>query len=177
MTSEQRTTYLKYLSESTEAVLQALDEIPAKQFGERPSEDRWSAADVMEHLIKVESFIIDNLSQIGPDPINSAMIETLSDEEVLKQASDAEQRSQAREESRPSGMFKEKEEAVNAFRERRQKSHDFIVQTDANLTSFTFPHPRMGLMSGTNWLGFVSGHSLKHVPQLESIARDLVGRN
>lgn len=177
MTSEQRTQYLNYLGESTASVLQALEAIPAELFTKKPSPDSWSAADVMEHLLKVESMIIDNLEKIGSDPINSAMVVSLSDEEVLKQASNAEERSQAREGSLPSGMFQHKEEAVEAFKERRSRSHAFIEETDSNLTSFTFPHPRMGLMSGTNWLVFVSGHSLKHVPQLESIARDLIGKD
>ncbi|MEM8890575.1 MAG: DinB family protein [Bacteroidota bacterium] len=177
MTSEQRTTYLRYLNESTDSVLQALDAIPDELFANKPLKDSWSAADVVEHLLKVESFIIDNLSQIGSDPINSAMVVTPSDEEILTKASDANQKSLARAESLPSGMFTHKEVAVKAFQERRQKTHTFIETTQANLASFTFPHPRMGLMSGTNWLVFVSGHSLKHVVQLESIARDLVGRD
>ena len=177
MTSGQRATYLRYLNESSETILQALDSIPDELFTVRPDEDLWSAADVMAHLLKVESFIIANLSHVGPDPINSAMVVTLSDEEVLKQAADAQQKTKAREESRPSGMFKTKAEAVKAFNERRNKSKTFIETTDANLTSFTFPHPRMGLMSGTNWLVFVSGHSLKHVPQLEAIAKELMGRD
>ncbi|MEL6254601.1 MAG: DinB family protein [Bacteroidota bacterium] len=173
MTSKQRTTCLKYLRESTNAVLQALTNIPAEQFSIRLSENRWSAADVVEHLLKVESFIIDNLSQVGPDPVNSAMVVTPTDEEVLKKASDAGQKSKARTESLPTGMFTQKTEAVKAFKERRQKSEEFIASTNANLSSFTFPHPRMGLMNGTNWLVFVSGHSLKHVPQLVSIGEDL----
>ncbi|MDW3647322.1 MAG: DinB family protein [Bacteroidia bacterium] len=174
MTSEQRTQYLKYLNESSTSVLQALEAIPAELFTKKPSPDNWSAADVMEHLLKVESLIIDNLAKIGPDPINSAMVVTLSDEEVLKKASDIEERSQAREGSLPSGLFKKKEEAIEAFKERRSQSQKFIEETDANLASFSFPHPRMGLMSGGNWLVFVSGHSLKHVPQLESIYRELL---
>lgn len=177
MTPEQRASYLRYLSESSETILQALDAIPDELFTVRPKEDFWSAADIMEHLLKVESFIIDNLSHVGPDPVNSAMVVTLSDEQVLKQAADAQQKTKAREESRPSGMFKHKAEAIKAFKERRNQSQAFIETTDANLTSFTFPHPRMGLMSGTNWLVFVSGHSLKHVPQLETIAKELAERD
>src|SRR5690242_9943325 len=46
---------VEYLDAARASLLDAASAVPASRFAERPAADRWSAAEVMEHLARVET--------------------------------------------------------------------------------------------------------------------------
>ncbi|MEM6800838.1 MAG: DinB family protein [Bacteroidota bacterium] len=174
MTSKERTTYLNQLADSKLKMLLALHEFSEKDFLTKISPLRWSAAEVLEHVIKVEQRILSQLIEMGKVPSNTNFEEGLSNEEVLRLSSNAEHKSQAREGSLPKGLFEDKLSAIAMFEKIRAESEDFIKTTEIDFETIGAPHPRLGPLNGHNWLVFISGHCLKHVPQIEAIKADLL---
>ena len=59
--------------------------------------------------------------------------------------------------------------AIAAFEQSRHQVAHFVNANQLNLGAISFPHPRIGMLNGSNWLIFISGHCIKHVGQINGI--------
>ena len=169
MTPEEKNQYLQDLQQSKEALLHALQDISPEQFTHKVSPDKWSVAEIVEHLVKVESAILDSLQRLVAKEKKRVPETVLSYEEVMTQAKNSEAKAQSPERLVPSGRFLEKTAAIQAFEQTRENTEAFVRTTTYDLGSISFPHPRLGVLTGKNWLTFISGHCWRHAAQVEKL--------
>ncbi|HXO95587.1 MAG TPA: DinB family protein [Chthoniobacterales bacterium] len=70
LTIEQRRNALKYLTETRDAVKRHVTNLTEAQWNFKPSEQRWSILDVLEHLVIFETYthhVISSMKDLPPD--------------------------------------------------------------------------------------------------------------
>jgi len=168
MTESEKKNCLAHLKTSQAAVLDVLENVSDRAFSYKDTSEIWSIAEVLEHVIKVESAVITNLQHLGTVTSTVHLDKPLSDDKVLELSANRQLKFKATEAFLPDGIFKDKEDAIVVFQQCRNQAANFTAN-NLDLDTIVFPHPRMGLLNGKQWLLFISGHSLKHVEQIKDL--------
>jgi hypothetical protein len=155
----------------------AVDTVPPERRGERPAPDRWSVAEVLEHLAMVENSVLKACARqlataresgLPQESDVSPVRPLLPPEEVAKR----DRALPAPERLRPKGM-----EAAAAWTEIetvRARLIEFMHASDGlALGQVSFPHPALGSLNLYQWLLFAAGHHARHAAQIREIARQL----
>jgi hypothetical protein len=141
----------------------------------RSGPERWSIAEVLEHLVVWESFMLGAVRGAleGPaEPEKQAEV-TGKDSLVLGLATSRDKPLKAREAARPTGRWSDVEEMLAEFRVRRARTAEFAETTQADLRSHFFAHVTFGDLDCYQWLVVMGQHTLRHVEQIEEIRRVL----
>ncbi len=174
--SLQQTDRERVLSELHASRKQFLDTIaglsPA-QWTFKAGPDRWSIAEVAEHLIAAETYLSTMVTkQIMATPADAAKAEARKptnskmDEGFLVQLRDRSQKAQAPGEIVPKGTIKTPADAAAAFKSAREKTLDYVRTTnDALRDHFFTPFPGAEL-DGIQGLLMIAGHNERHVLQM-----------
>lgn len=148
----------------------AVNGISAEQAETRPSPDRWSVAEIVEHIAIVEG----GIARICGKLIGKAKAEELlsdgtfylSPEFISASERIDAMKLEAPERTHPNGgvliadslaMIKDSHEALLVLREDLEK---FDART------FKFPHPYLGDISALEWLVLAGGHKSRHLKQI-----------
>ncbi len=175
ITSEERDAALKSLQATHDAFLASIAGLSEKQWRFKPAPDRWSAAEVSEHIAVAESSIFGIVRQkfmAGPAMPEKRAAVKVTDEQVLKMVPDRTHKAQAPEFLRPTGRWANREEVTHAFEEARKATMDYVRTTQDDLRDHFGPHPVFGLLDSYQWILFISAHSERHTKQIEEVKAD-----
>ncbi len=163
------------LAASRERLLNLVDGLTAEQWTFRPSEDRWSICDCVEHVTLVEHRLFgligkklegpaENGSEAGPKhPQDEAVAEAVPDRSVRRQAPEP---------ARPTGRWSDPKELLAEFEKARERTVRFTESTDADLRKYSAPHQAFGDLDCYQWLIVMSLHGERHARQIEEIKAD-----
>jgi hypothetical protein len=160
---------LAYLDEQRSVLKAAFESVPPKLRDRPPAPERWSAANIVEHLAIVETRISRLLTErieetraglsaeTGTDPILPAIdYQRMYDRTV---------RVKAPETAIPTGL--NAAAAWAALEDAGAKMRAMLVANDGlALSSVTHPHPRFGLLSVYQWVAFIGAHEVRHAEQI-----------
>jgi len=155
--------------------MRLVDDLTADQWNWRPAEGRWSIADCLEHVIRVEHRIlglIDGALREGkPEPGKqlSRPAQDVKDSIVSKGTVDRSNRRQAPDAVVPSGQWPEAEAMMAEFRRTRDRSREFVATTNGDLRSHFRPHGAFGEIDCYQWLVVMSLHGDRHAAQIEEV--------
>lgn len=169
MTTVEKTTCLNQLQQSKNDLLAVLKDVSESLFLNKPNPDVWSIAEVLEHVIKVETTVIITLQQLAKSVAKTPLEQPKSSAEVMELSASRALKSKAPPNFLPDGIFTSKEVAIETFEMCRNKTNDFVNEDSIDLKAVTFPHPRIGILNGNNWLTFISGHCQKHIAQIKDL--------
>jgi hypothetical protein len=166
---------LSVLDETRASFTSAVAAIPAALHRTRPADERWSVAEVIEHLGIVES----RIAQMLTEKIDAARKTGLGAEtEVTPVAPmldvagviDRSKPITASEASQPRAGLSV-EEGVKLLVDRRAALRQTIIAADGlALGSVEVPHPRLGTLNVYQWLLFLAGHEGRHTNQIREVA-------
>lgn len=153
----------------------AFDAVPAALRTARPAPDRWSAAEILEHVALVEHTVLQSCTRqlaaaraagLPAETDTSSVIGSLPPERIANRRRPV----SAPDGLTPKGMDPEAAWAdVEAVRARLR---EFIVSCDGlALGQVTFPHPFLGPLTLYQWLLFAAGHHARHADQLRELGR------
>jgi len=142
-------------------------------FTKKPGPDRWSVAEVLEHLGAAENLLF-GLAQgtlaTPEDPDWHSAAAATSVAQLFERITDRSQKFQAPEPLRPKGG-KNRVELLAQFAGAREVTLDFVRTTDAALKSHLGDSPG-GKMSGYQFLVFIAAHNMRHNLQIaEALAQ------
>jgi hypothetical protein len=165
------------LASDREALRTAVDRVPAALREERPSPDRWSVAEIIEHLSIVESRSVAALTpQVAGVPAFDPQIPTTATPVQRAGVLDRTNRIVAPEPIRPTGQL----DAAAAWTALESARHGLLSVLDAaegrDLTRITRPHPVLGQMDGYQWIATISAHEARHTAQVHEVADALEHR-
>jgi hypothetical protein len=153
----------------------AVERVPAALRERKPAPERWSVAEVLEHLGIVESRTVAALTPlISNAPANGAVTAptaaTPIDRVVMR---DRTQRVTAPDPICPTGTVNA--DAAWAALERSRSALLALLDTaeGRDLTTITRTHPRLGPIDGYQWIAAVGGHEERHSLQILEIADEL----
>lgn len=121
----------------------------------KPAPDRWSVAEILEHLAHVEGHYF----RAGLDRMvaeNGASIEPY-DQDIYAAAGTYSNR--------------EAEESFAHWEEQREDNVDFLRELDASVLARTAHHPELGIVSVEDLLNEWAFHDLGHVRQIAELVR------
>jgi uncharacterized damage-inducible protein DinB len=169
---------LSYLDSQRAALHGAVELVPAELRNQQPGPDRWSVAQVLEHLVMIEKRIGMGLTkwvsdardgELGPETETSSVMGTLPLDLVV----DRSQRRNAPEEVRPGGEI-DAAAAWAALEKTRATLRAGVVAGDGlALGEVIQKHPVLGPINIYQWVLFVGSHEGRHTAQVVEIAAEL----
>jgi len=170
---------LAYAQLQRAALFEALSLIPESQRDRRCNAETWSAAEVLEHLHRVESGIARLLTR-SLERAKAAGLEAESEVgSVLAtldtlHLTDRSRRMSAPEPVMPLGELTAAQGMV-ALTESRQALISALREADGlALGQVTRAHPTLGPLNLYQWVLFVGQHEARHARQLQDLARQLI---
>lgn len=156
------------LAHAEKEFLAAAGSIPGNQWRSSPGEGRWSAGEVVCHLIQVERSIILNLGKVLQRPPKPR---PFSKRFHLPMAL-VESRLIPRKTPIPldPSMLQEKDEMLAQLRETRVCTRSFMEETARkDLRKYHMPHPFLGTMNAYEWFQLIASHQVRHAKQMKEI--------
>ncbi len=175
LTAEERESLLKQFETTRDNFLKSIAGLSQKQWTFKPAPDRWSVAEVAEHITVSESTIMGLIQkQIMQSPAAPEKREQVKgkDQLILQRMPDRSHKAQAPEMLRPTGRWAIEAELTKAFEDSRKANMEYIRTTNDDLRDHFFDHPVFGTLDGYQWLLLLSGHSARHTAQIEEVKAD-----
>ena len=155
------------------ALRSAVDRVPAALRQQKPAPDRWSVAEVLEHLGLVEGRVVmffgpllQAAPTLGADTQTGA---TTLDRTALR---NRDNRIAAPAPIQPTGSVSA-EDAWTILQETRVRLLAMldVAETERrDLAQVSRPHPVLGPLDGYQWVGAIGGHEERHTLQIHEIA-------
>jgi hypothetical protein len=175
LTPEEREAALQSLQATHDAFLQSIAGLSEKQWRFKPAPDRWSVAEVSEHIAVSESAIFGMVqSKIMTSPATPDKRAEVAgkDEKILTMVPDRSHKAQAPEFLKPTNRWATRADTTKAFEDSRKATMDYVRTTDDDLRDHFLPHPLLGEMDAYQWILLISAHSERHTKQIEEVKAD-----
>jgi uncharacterized damage-inducible protein DinB len=175
LTPQEREDALKQFATTRDNFLKSIAGLSQKQWTFKPAPDRWSVAEVAEHITVAESAIFGVVQkQVMSSPAAPDKRDQVKgkDELILEKVPDRTHKVQAPEILRPTGRWATEAELTRTFEDSRAATMDYIRTTNDDLRDHFFDHPVLGTLDGYQWLLLISAHSARHTAQIEEVKAD-----
>jgi len=164
---------LSYLESTRQGVIDATKGLSAEQWNFKPAPDRWSVAQVMEHIAAAEDYIRGMVTEkvMTAPPRAAGEDVTAIDEMVIKMIPDRSVKRQAPEPLVPGNRFGSPEGSLKHFLEARATTEDFLKRTP-DLREHAVDSPMGKKLDAYEWILFISAHSERHTKQILEVKED-----
>lgn len=170
ITGAEREMTIKELSKTQDRLTSTVAGLSEAQLNFKAAPESWSVAECVEHLAISEGMLGRMLQGALKTPANPAMRDSvqISDEKLLGMITTRHQKVKTREAFEPSGKFGSHEETVIEFTAKRQAHIEYVKNTEDDLRNHYGKLP-FGTIDGVQILLFMSGHTERHVQQMEEV--------
>ncbi|MFI5178562.1 MAG: DinB family protein [Vicinamibacterales bacterium] len=163
-----------HLDSNRLALRRAVDDVPPALRGRRPGADRWSVAQVLEHLAIVEGRVTHRMTaaleaaRAGGIPADDSTASVV-DRSFLDRAADRTNRFKTSEAAEPrdgltaDAAWSHLEGTRAAFKELLQHGDGLA------LDGLVAPHPFFGMLNFYQWAAFLAAHDARHASQIREI--------
>jgi hypothetical protein len=170
------TAQLELLDIERSRLLAAVDGVAAANRHRRPAADKWSVAEILEHLAIVEQSVANLIAVRGcgplpenpetPVPLDGAAVARLRSRELSINVPDR---------MRPSGSMTAAA-AIQALDASRAALLDAVKKADpVALDHQSYVHAVVGRLVLRDWIAFVAHHEARHAEQITEIGTALGG--
>ncbi|MFZ0820242.1 MAG: DinB family protein [Candidatus Acidiferrales bacterium] len=158
------------LKETRERLLLIVRSLSPEQLDYKPAANRWSVAENIEHVTKVEGLILQRITNTLQGPSGSFNPSGWQDrdDEVVALVLNRSNRFKGPDAVQPTGQWRH-DELFPEFEQARRRTHEFAATTNADLRRSTFRHPIFGELDCYQWLLMLSAHSDRHRAQIEEV--------
>jgi hypothetical protein len=165
---------LQYLESTKKGVLDATQGLSDAQWNFKAAPDRWSLAELIEHLAVAEDMLRgvtqEQIMKSPAVPVRSAEEIRKTDDIVLAVVPDRSHKVQAAEPLRPTNRFGSPAAAQKHFVESRAATEEYLKST-AGLRTHLGDSP-LGKLDGYDFLLFAGAHSERHTKQMLEVKAD-----
>src|SRR5688500_14186277 len=164
---------LRHLDENRVVLRAAVDAVPAAVHQTRPAPGRWSVAETLEHLARVEEQITrflgaklgEHAPTLRPATDTASILERLDHRLII----DRRRRITAGERVLPRGDV-DSATAFAALEASRAKLRELVVSYDGiAIDPVTHAHPVLGVIDAYQWFLFIGSHEARHADQIREI--------
>jgi hypothetical protein len=158
---------LNDLDTSTRYFLEVISCFDIENFGYKPSDAEWSAAQITEHLLLLEAAAIKALSG-ETIPTNRATDEKMA---LIKWAMEDATKRQAPETVQPSNNGIDLQSAIENLKQQRDKLREAVSISDLTEACISIKHPALGTLTKWEWVYFTIYHMQRHLEQMKKLQR------
>jgi hypothetical protein len=167
LTKGERERAMSELHASRKQVLDAVAGLSQRQLDWKASPEKWSLAEVVEHLAVTEDFLMEQFRQTAAKPAVSGAKSGLTDEQVLAGMTDRSTPRQAPQPLVPKRTFPTTTAALEAFKERRDRNIACVeTTTETGLRQKIFTQFNM---DAYQLFLTMAAHSARHVAQMQEV--------
>jgi hypothetical protein len=171
VTAADRDKALKYLAESRKGVEAAVKGLTDAQWKYKPGPDRWSVAEVVEHLAVIEDVVHSIFTKLPDGPAPAADRESPKfDADLIAMIVDRSKKFEAPPQARPAARWTP-DAALKHFLESRAQTVELLRSTPG-LRAHAVAHPVFGPLDGYQWILAVAAHSARHTQQILEVKAD-----
>ena len=175
LTPEERDAALKLYQTTHDNFIKSISGLSQKQWTFKPAPDRWSVAEVAEHITVSETTIMGliqhPLMQSPAAPDKREQVKG-KDQLILQRMPDRSHKAQAPEMLRPTGRWATEADLAKAFEDARKANMEYVRTTNDDLRDHFFDHRVFGTLDGYQWLILLASHSARHTAQIEEVKAD-----
>ncbi|MBT8302203.1 MAG: DinB family protein [Maribacter sp.] len=170
LTEKDREMTVAELNKTQERFMSVVGGLSEAQLNFKPSPESWSVAECVEHLAISEGMLGEMLQGALKTPADPSMRDSvqMTDDKLLAMISSRQQKVKTGEAFEPSGKFGSHIETVNAFLDKRGEHIEYVKTTNDDLRNHYGKLP-FGTIDGVQILLFISGHTERHVAQMEEV--------
>jgi hypothetical protein len=166
---------LQYLETTKNGVVNATKGLSEAQWNFKPGPERWSIAEVMEHLAAAEDLIRGLVQEqvMTTDAIPAREPAELKkiDDSVIAMVPDRSHKMQAPDPLKPTNRFGSPEEAEKHFLESRATTEEYLKSTP-NLRAHAIDSPMGMKLDAYQWVLLIAAHSERHTKQILEVKGD-----
>jgi len=173
LTQADRDKAMAYLEKTRQGVVDATKGLSPAQWNFKPAPDRWSVAEVTEHIALAEDFmrgmVTGKVMKAGPrkQPADLAVL----DEMVITKVPDRSNKRQAPDALRPANHFGSPQGSVDHFLSSRTTTEEFLKSHD-DLREHVEFSPLGKDLDAYEWILFIAAHSERHTKQILEVKAD-----
>lgn len=174
LTKEERDHAIDYLKETQKAFLAATEGLSDAQWKFKPAPDRWSIAEVAEHIAVTEGTIWKSVNEMMKSPATpeKAAEAKGKDEIILTKVPDRSRKAQAPEQLKPTGRWATRAALVKDFEDNRSQESAFLKDTKEDLRNHFGEHPFLKTIDAYQWLLLNGAHCKRHTAQILEVKAD-----
>ncbi|HXW56219.1 MAG TPA: DinB family protein [Candidatus Cybelea sp.] len=169
MTAAERQRAIIWLEESRERLLRTTRGLSREQLQHKPAPDRWSIAEILEHVAFVEGRILAGIDRALQRP--STVPHGMDDDTMVEKAVDRTARLRGPDVVAPSGRWPH-DKLLSEFESVRKRSIEFAKTTTRELREHSYSHPFFGELDCYQWLLLIPAHGERHRMQAEEVIAD-----
>jgi hypothetical protein len=174
LSADERDRAVKLFASTREKFLASVSGLSEAQWKWKPAPERWSIAEVAEHIALAEARIPGSLEPLfkgAPTPAAELAATRGKDQIIVEKVPLRLKKAQAPEMLKPSGAFRDRDHTIKAFEEARRRNVEFVQTTQLDLHAFAAPHPAptLGMLDGYQWMLLIAAHSARHTAQIEEV--------
>ena len=165
LSAEEQQRAAAYLTRTKDSLLHVISDLTDTQWHFKPAADRWSVAEILEHLVLIEHRVHGIIEHMPEAPCadadrNNAEIEKIILTEVPRRSPKytAPPHVSPMHETLPAELLK-------SFVEHRAATIE-LLETAPALRGHVAPHPILGLWDGYQWILAASAHTARHTAQI-----------
>lgn len=163
---------LSYLHATCKQLIDAVAGLSEAQWKFKPADDKWSVAEVVEHLVLTERGLFGLTQKTAMAPAVTTMpANKATDEAVHKNVPSRAVKVKAPEMFVPTGRFGVGEPELVEFKKTRDATIAFTRDTKIDLRSHIADSP-LGPTDCVQWLQFIAAHNERHLGQIAEIKTD-----
>jgi hypothetical protein len=172
VTQAEKEKTLLYLESTKKGVLEATKGLSEAQWNFKAGPDRWSIAQVMEHIAAAEDYIRGLVvEKVMLAPAVPGRDVKATDDAVLAKVPDRSQKAQAPEPLVPTNRFGSPDAAIKHFVESRAKTEEFL-KTTPGLRDHAVDSPMGVKMDPYEFVLLIAAHSERHTKQILEVKAD-----
>jgi hypothetical protein len=171
ISKEERKSAGKLLKQTRKDVEKAVKGLSEAQLKFKPAPDVWSVEECLKHIAVTEQALWGmadaNLKQAATPEKRSEV--KWADDEVIQKIEDRSTKVKTSDPMKPENTpFKSASEALESFKQNRDKLIDYMKTTDADLRGHVIAMP-FGSLDAYQFILFISAHSNRHMQQINEV--------
>ncbi len=171
VTKKEKKDAAKFLKQTKKEVGDAVKGLSEAQLKFKPAADVWSVEECLKHIAITEQALwgmVDASLKQAANPEKRSEIKW-TDEDVIKKMEDRSNKVKTFDAMKPENTpFKSASEALESFKQNRDKLIGYIKSTDADLRNHVITMPFTSL-DAYQFILFISAHSNRHMQQINEV--------
>lgn len=169
VTAEEQSKASQYLAATRDDLAKTFQGLSAAQWTFKPAPNRWSIAEIVEHLVMAEGRVQSRFAQwpAGAEESNPERTPSEMDARIIAEVPVRTRGIQAPPLLIPTGQWSSTE-ALERFLCARNETLRLLELTP-RLRAYSMPHPVFGPWDGYQWLLAVAAHCERHIDQIREV--------
>lgn len=171
ITENERMKMQEILKKSLLQFNEAVNNLTETQLAFRPSKDKWTIAECIEHIALAELEFPKILQSEIQKPSNPDLREKINikDEEIQPKMTSRKWKAKSPEIFKPSNKFTNVKQAIETFQNQRNETIAYVGKTKDDLRNHYWKHPLTGTIDLYQTLLLMSAHLERHIEQIKNI--------